>query len=410
MVAGTGSDAVGSEAFAAEVARIRASGTLGEAGRLRELFDYLAARGADAPPSTQADIAADVFGNDGADGDDATVRVYIHRLRKRLEEYYRETGTETSGVRLVIPGGTYALRLEKPQGAVQPIRRVAARIPRAWLLGLGAAVLVALSFALGRGSDEAVGAAPINEIWEPFVRSDRPIMIVVGDYYLFGEIDPVRPEEGRLIRDFSIDSPVDLARAQETDPSRYGNAEDVGLTYLPVSTAEALRELVPVLARSKRQVDLVAASDVTAETLRDYNVVYVGLFSGMRMLENSTFAGSNYTLGMSYDELIDRDSGQSYLSEEARRLAAPVFYTDYAYFTRFREPGGGYVAVVAGARETGLRAMAAMVGGEDLPPSLENLARSSPGNGFDALFQITGQQGANLSQRLVSARARPGAD
>ena len=47
--------------------------------------------------------------------------------------------------------------------------------------------------------------------------------------------------------------------------------------------------------------------------------------------------------------------------EEARRLAVPVFYTDYAFFARFREPGGGYVAVVAGARETGLRAMAAMV-------------------------------------------------
>lgn len=408
----TGSATPGGDdgAFAAEVSRLRSAGVLGESGRLRELFDYLAARGPDAPPSTQADIAADVFGNDGTDGDDATVRVYVHRLRKRLEEYYRNASAEASTVRLAIPGGTYALRLEKPEGAAPPIRRVAAQIPRSWLLAMAVAALAVASFVLGRGSDEAVGAAPINEIWEPFVRSDRPIMIVVGDYYLFGEIDPVRPEEGRLIRDFSIDSPVDLARAQETDPSRYGNAEDVGLTYLPVSTAEALRELVPVLARSKRQVDLVAASDVTAETLRDYNVVYVGLFSGMRMLENSTFAGSNYTLGMSYDELIDRDSGQSYLSEEARRLAAPVFYTDYAYFTRFREPGGGYVAVVAGARETGLRAMAAMVGGEDLPPSLENLARSSPGNGFDALFQITGQQGANLSQRLVSARARPSAD
>ena len=239
-----------SAAFVHEVARIRASGSLGDAGRLRELFDYLAARGPEAPPTTQADIAADVFGNDGADGDDATVRVYIHRLRKRLEEYYRETDAERTGLRLVIPGGTYALRMENPEAAVPPVRRVAARLPRSWLLALGAAALVVAGFVLGRGSDEAAGAAPINEIWEPFIRSSRPIMVVVGDYYLFGEIDPVRPEEGRLIRDFSIDSPIDLARAQESDPARYGNAEDVGLTYLPVSTATALRELMPVLARS----------------------------------------------------------------------------------------------------------------------------------------------------------------
>src|SRR5690606_38101015 len=99
-----------------------------------------------------------------------------------------------STVRLGIPGGTYALRLEKPEGAAPPIRRVAAQIPRSWLLAMAVAALAVASFVLGRGSDEAVGAAPINEIWEPFVRSDRPIMIVVGDYYLVGEIDPVRPE------------------------------------------------------------------------------------------------------------------------------------------------------------------------------------------------------------------------
>jgi hypothetical protein len=39
---------------------------------------------------------------------------------------------------------------------------------------------------------------------------------------------------------------------------------------------------------------------------------------------------------------------------------------------------------------------------------MERLAGSPPDRGFEALFEITGQQGANLSQRLVSARARPG--
>lgn len=403
-----GEAAAGGEAFTAEVARLRASGVLGEIGRLRELFDYLADRGPAAPPATQADIAADVFGNDGADGDDATVRVYVHRLRKRLEEFYGKIGGPESEARLVIPAGIYALRLQQHAEAMPPPRRVTVWMPGRWILVLGAVVLAVAAFFVGRGSDEAMGAPPVNAIWEPFVTSDRPIMVVVGDYYLFGEIDPIRPEEGRLIRDFSINSELDLARAQETDPARYGGAEDVGLSYLPVSTGHALQALMPVLARSTQPVELVAASDVDAEDLRGYNVVYVGLVSGMGALEETSFAGSNYTVGMSYDELIDRDTGQSYVSEEARRLVAPVFYTDYAYFSHFHEPGGAHVAVVAGLRETGLRAISTLVAEKNLPPSLEQLADRQPDNGFEALFQITGQQGADLSQRLVSARARPG--
>ena len=63
------------KAFAAEVARIQAGGALGEGGRLRELFDYLAARGSAAAPATQAEIADSVFGQLDSAGDDAPVRV-----------------------------------------------------------------------------------------------------------------------------------------------------------------------------------------------------------------------------------------------------------------------------------------------------------------------------------------------
>ena len=76
----------GEGAFTAEVARLQASRTLGETGRLRELFDYLAARGPAAPPASQAEIADAVFGQPDTDGDDATARGYFHRVRKRLED------------------------------------------------------------------------------------------------------------------------------------------------------------------------------------------------------------------------------------------------------------------------------------------------------------------------------------
>ena len=93
-----------------------------------------------------------------------------------------------------------------------------------------------------------------------------------------------------------------------------------------------------------------------------------------------------------------------YTSEEARSLASPAFYRDYGYLARFRAPGGSLVAVVAGARETALRGLAPIVAGAELPGPLGSLAEGD--EGLEALFQVTGQQGADLSDRLIVARAR----
>ena len=115
---------------------------------------------------------------------------------------------------------------------------------------------------------------------------------------------------------------------------------------------------------------------------------------------------SGFRLGESYDELIDVSSGQRFISEEARSLTSPAFYTDYAYVARFTAPSGALVAIVGGARETGLRGLSPIVAQDDLPEALAEPAR---GESFEALFRITGQQGADLSERLVIARPRPAA-
>jgi hypothetical protein len=280
----------------------------------------------------------------------------------------------------VLPPGTYALRL-----AGREDDSVAAL--------------------LGRALPGAAGAPPANALWQPFLESDRPIVVVVGDYYMFGEIDPVRPERSRLIRDYRINTPMDLAALQEAEPARYGNAEDVGLTYLPLATAYGLREIVPVLARGGRDVTVVAASELHPDAIREANIVYIGLIGALGLLEDTAFSGSGFSVGESYDELIDTATGRTYTSEEARRLAAPVFYRDYGYVARFRTPGGSLVAIVAGARETALRGLGPLVGGATLPDALETLAADDE-QGMEALFQVTGQQGADLSDRVLVARAR----
>lgn len=389
--------------YEAEVERLRAAGVPGQSGRVRELFDYLAERGPNAEPATQFEIGQAVFGQTEADADDATVRVYIHRLRKKLEDHYAANPPPAGQGELDIPAGIYALRWAKPSAEASPAAPLPAQrksVLRYWPVFAAMALLAAFlaGLALERGL-----ARSANALWQPFIDSDRPILVVVGDYYVFGEIDPVRPELSRLIRDFRIDSPLELELLQEEEPERYGFAEDVGLNYLPVSSAYALHEVVPVLAAGGKQVEVIASSDLEVEMLRRYDVIYLGLLSGMGLIEDFAFRQGQFRLGESYDEIVDEAANRAYISEEARNLTAPVFYRDYAYVARFEAGGGALVAIVASQRDTGLRGVSPIVTGE-LPGDLAKVVED--GGAFEALFQITGQQGADLNERLIVARTR----
>ena len=137
-------------------------------------------------------------GQPDTDGDDATARVYIHRLRKRLADFYAAEGADESdgGTRLILPAGTYALRLgarPRPKTTGPPPRPVPGPCAlRAW-----AAVRSRWPRTLHARARLVAGdaAPPANAFWQPFLDSDRPIVVVVGDYYMFGEIDEVRPEQ-----------------------------------------------------------------------------------------------------------------------------------------------------------------------------------------------------------------------
>ena len=103
--------------------QFRASGLLGKPGTLSRLFDFLLARSLEGDAPKETEIALQVFGKSpGFDvSQDAVVRVYVHKLRRRLEEFNSRT---PGGARIVIPKGEYRLLLEQP--AVEPVAAPAA--------------------------------------------------------------------------------------------------------------------------------------------------------------------------------------------------------------------------------------------------------------------------------------------
>ena len=398
------------EQLAARADRIRASGVLGRSGQLSRLFDYLVECSVLGKSPKEIDIAVEALGR-GAEFDvtqDAVVRVYVHKLRRRLEEYYNGPGSgETQ--RIVMARGEYRLSLESQEAAVEaPAAPVAppARAPvRKWLV-VALAFSLILNLALlifghfrQSPADASLARVRANPVWAPLLADDLPIVVVVGDYYIFGETDDSM-NVTRMIREFSINSHRELEEYTQDHPEVADRYMDLGLSYLPTSVAPALRELMPVLAPAGKRLRVVLASEMTPDLLTRADIVYVGYLSGLGMLRRVVFSGSQFAIGETYDEIIDRKSGHHYISQSSSLWRGEPSYRDYGYFATFAGANGNHVVVVAGTRDVALTNTAETAA---RPESLQVLATAANGRrDFEALYEVYGMEGTNVASKLLT--------
>jgi hypothetical protein len=386
---------------------LRTRGALGRSEALIRLFDYLVeASQRDARPK-ELEVAAAVFGRgSGFDGaQDASVRVAAHRLRKKLEDYYAGPGRDDP-MRLTVPRGEYRLAAvpawQAPAAAAPAIRGRAR-----WAVALGLLAAVNLAAWTAWWASHRDGYEPLRRLapWSQLMTRNRPLLVVVGDYYIFGDIDQATGA-GRLVREYGVNSAQDLDAWLMDHPAAVGRYRDLDLSYLPVGAAAALRDVMPVLAPKagvRDQVRVITASDLTPEMLRRNDILYVGYLSGLKLLRDPVFAGSRFRVGETYDELIDTRTGRKYESQEGGPAEGQSSQRDLGYFAAFPGPAGNRIVIVAGARDVGLTETAEAV---TSAPALRQLLKAANGaDAYEGLFEAEGMRRANLGGRLVLGSA-----
>lgn len=396
----------------AQAERIRSSGVLGRSRLMQRLFDFLVECSLTDRAPKEIEVALDVFGKDaGFDvTQDAMVRVYIHKLRRKLEEFYAGPG-HLESERLVIPKGAYRFVIEPVETPGEA--RAAEAIPdpptpswrSRWLTAALAASLLVnaiglawLGFAKLRTTPDPLAQARASPVWSHVLGDDRTIFLVLGDSYLFGQTDASH-KLTRLVRDFSINSPSDLEQYLKLHPDETQADLDLQLSFLPTAAGFALRDVMPLLAPAQRRIRVALASELNPALLTSAHVIYIGDLSGMGMLRDLVFAGSRFTLGSSDDaELIDRTTGERYLSQAAMPHGEVKFH-DYGYFATFAGPTGNQIIVISGTRDVALMHTAEAV---TQPRGLEALTASARGaSAYEALYDVYGMDRMNLDGKLV---------
>ncbi len=375
-----------------------------------QLFDYIVSRSIDARAPKEIEIAMEVFGKTATfdTSQDSTVRVYVHRLRQRLDAFYSDRTTH----RLQIPFGEYRVIISGPEN---PVKEKSAllrwRSSQSIVIAVSIGISVLLWTALFRHVDEgnALPAFASTAFWQPMAVRKTPPTIMVGDNYLLAEAENGK-DVRRFIMQADIRSRSDLDRHFVGHPEAFYKLYDLDIHYVSEGTTRALwntLKLVSELFPEDRKPGVIQASKLTEQALRANDAVYVGRLDALGMLEDVLVQVSGFDLGTSQGELIDRASGRRFhwaqLSQDKEAVDEQTrMMRDYGYIATLRDTGGKRILIIAGITDSALLHMTQLVSDEK---NLQNIARTAGGaESFEALFEIHARGNRIVATKLQIAR------
>tara|TARA_B110000858_G_scaffold197668_1_gene260195 strand:- start:18791 stop:20089 length:1299 start_codon:yes stop_codon:yes gene_type:complete len=388
--------------------RIAASGVLGRSKHYLAMLGYLVECSIDNKTPKEIELATEVLGKP-ADFDvsaDSSVRVYVHHLRKKLNAYYEQNDLDAAH-QLAIPKGKYSLVAVPKAVAVVPQQGMQSRFKlNTVLLALAVILLAANLLTMLTGRDEVSTPAPqiaaTHPVWKTVLNDDKPILLVMGDYYIFGELN-ANGNVARMVREFNVNSRSDLEDLQFSDIEHTENYLDLDLSYMPEGSAFALAKIVPILQNSGKTVSITMMSDLSSADIRSNHIVYIGYISALEKLTAMAFAGSGLQLGRSYDELLNSKTEEYYTSDAGLPEEGEPF-RDFGLFSTFPASIDTQVVLISGMRDAGLmhtaQALSEASALDDLIVAIDSDTDEAVAS-FEALFEVYGVDRLNFDADLV---------
>lgn len=384
--------------------RLIDSGVLGRSTIYINLLDYLLKCAREGRQPKEFEIAVDVLNRDGTFdvARDSVVRVYIHQLRKRLDTYF-DTIEPDAALRFQIPKGQYTVVAvpNKPDLSTAIAKTSAGS--HHYIMYTVIFVLMAINvwqwFDAGDGSAHPDLADTLSHpMWAAMQDDDIPILIVMGDYYIFGELDD-SGRVSRMVRDFMINSRQDLVNLFMQDASLQNYFRDLDMTYMPEGSASALLQVAPLVKAMGKRVNVTMMSRLGASDLRNNHIIYIGYISAMDKLNNLYFSASGLIPGRSFDEIYDKTAGVYYASTAGLPEQGQPF-RDLALIAGWPASNGNQFVLLSGTRDAGLMHAALVAADSDRLSELDS-ETTSTANSFEALYEVYGVDRMNFDASLL---------
>lgn len=332
-------------------------------------------------------IGLEVFNRPAEEAGNSNIRVYIHKLRKKLETYYEEEGTDDRII-FSIPSGSYTIEFSA--------KRIKKDSKKLWLAALIVLVLINICtvvFFLTRKTQEQKLAR--HSFWKELLTNQKPTVLVTGNYFFVGKNIP--PHGAINMRDTRINNESQLREFIAENELRQEDYKVLdGTTYLPRDALFSMPEIIPVLKSNGVNYNMLVSADFTWEIFKKHNIVYIGSMKNLKALD------------LLFDKLglaFDREKDQLiYGSGEQKKRIDSRFSvkntTDPTVVIKVPGPDGNVIHLFASNHDIGCISSVKFF--SDLE-KLESFEKSTltGANYFIAIFQAEGIARTDISFDLL---------
>jgi hypothetical protein len=215
---------------------------------------------------------------------ESAVRIQVGRLRQKLAEYYRTEG-KSDEIVIDLPKGHFQLTLE-----LRPT--VGEAVSQRSRMGLGQILIyiaLAVSVAWGtyttvrlwqehrsNSSSDAMWTPELKQLWQPFLTTNRPLILVVEDP-LFLRLQT--NGQSLWFRDSSVNDWSQIgnsANVRAFSKALKNSRVDPGRFYTPIAEVTSTLLLGKLLGTHQQNISFARSSQISWQDIADQNVVYVG--------------------------------------------------------------------------------------------------------------------------------------
>ena len=244
--------------------------------------------------------------------------------------------------------------------------------------------------------------------WTGIIDSDRPLMLVLGDGFMYTNIDPLTGRT-QFIRDRAINSSEELRIFLAANPSIAQGRGQRYTSMLQKGTTLGMVNVLRLVSHHGRQVEVRYRDDLQVEALQRYDIVYIGPLSRLGLLAGHYELQSRYRYEPKTAGIRDVVTGKAFVPEGD----VTEKHTEYALAARCIGPGGHRILVLTpGGRNSGmLLTMRAFTSTEKLQEIGQRLLAShkpSP-DSFEALLSLTSFGQTDVATEILDVHAMPNA-
>jgi len=375
----------------------------------QRLLQYLFDASLKGESKKEMTIALEFFNKNSSfdSSEDPSVRVYISKLRKMLDYYYKSSGVNDI-FKLQIPKGHYDIVFikkdkPKPLKSNNKIRFISLLV----VIIVLSIVIILQTLNNQNNFDQQLNKISNSLIWSEFLQNDKPILLVLGDYYFLFEYSQ-EIDQRLFIRDPKINSNQDLDIYLEKYPNKKDVLFPLEFSYLRPSSALSLIQILPILEKSENEIITKLASELVWSDIENSNVIYIGPIKNMnilrKLLEKLNLSFKSNPLDSDHSRLyLHDDSGKIQNIFEPTSKNQEESYRDFGIISKIRSSKNSVIMFIIGFDELAIMKAVRMV----TDPNFETLLKNdfvkdeiqSPFY-FNMIFGVEGFRRTDLSYEV----------